>query len=135
MLLIDLCCCLINFQICEIKLAPLPSLSSHQGTVHLKISYVDNERRECVAYKEEVPDTKRTNADSNGSVGVGSGGGGNSGSGNNDGIIIKLDGCRSLAGDIKIEYYAKQHVMGKKKLFSFWFNTHFVSEKGSSEGM
>lgn len=103
------------FQICEIKLSPLPFLSSYQGAVHFKISYIDN-AEECVAYKSEVPDMRRTHADGNGSSG-------------SDGIVINVDSCRSLSGDIKVEFYGK-HMMRKKRLFSFWFNTFFESERG-----
>lgn len=123
----------------------MPSLSSHQGTVHLKISFIDNKKKEVEAYKGEVPDTKKTNLEANGSSGgginggrigsfnVSSRGGGVAGLGMScdDGIVINLDSSRSVAGDIKVEYYAKQHVIGKKKLFSFWFNTYFVCEKGN----
>lgn len=69
---------------------------------------------ECIAYKDEVPDIKKSNTD-------------------NGGIVIKLDKCKALAGDIKIDFYGK-HMMRKKKLFSFWFNTYFVNEK-SDAGM
>lgn len=127
-------------QICEIKLSPMPSFSSHQGTVHLKISFVHNKKKEAEIHKVEVPDTKKTNAEANGSNGSGGGNGGNGGGGGggggmghgmgcDDGVSINLNSGRSITGDIKVEYYAKQHVIGKKKLFSFWFNTYFVCEK------
>lgn len=142
---------LVPIQIFELKCSPTPSLSSHQGTMHLKISFFDNDKKEVVAYKEEVPDIKKTHSDGNssgsglaatgGSSSNGSSSSGNSNSvggtsgaltaGCDDGIVIKLDSNRTLAGDIKVEYYIKQHVMGKKKLFSFWFNTFFVCGKGN----
>lgn len=75
--------------------------------MHFKISYVKN-AEEYPAYKDEVPDLKKSNTDG--------------------GIVIKIDKCKALAGDIKIEFYGK-HMMRKKKLFSFWFNTYFVNEK------
>lgn len=125
-------------QICEIKLSPMPSFS-HQGTV--KISLVHNKKKEAEVYKvPEVPDMKKTNAEANGSSGAGggagTGGGGSNGGGCmgrgtscDDGIIININSGRSITGDIKVEYYAKQHLIGKKKLFSFWFNSYFVCEK------
>lgn len=48
---------------------------------------------------------------------------------NKDGIVIKLDSCRSLSGDIKVEFYTKHMMSRRKTLFSFWFNTYFISEK------
>lgn len=141
-------------QISEIKLYPLPFMSSHQGIVHLKISFIDN-GEECVAYKYDVPDIKTaqrmddgskkmddgvkksltmTHTDismSNGSNGGGGGGGGGVGVRNNssDGIVIKLDSCKPLSGDIKVEFYTKQMMPRRKPLFSFWFNTFFESER------
>lgn len=89
---------------------------------------------EAEQYKVEVPDTKKTNAEANGSSGGGGVGGSSSvGMGHvmccDDGVVVNVNTGRSISGDIKIEYYAKQHVIGKKKLFSFWFNTYFVCEK------
>lgn len=107
----------------------MPSFSSHQGTLHLRISYVHNKKKEPEVYKVEVPDTKKTNAEANGSsVGGGVGGMGHC-MGCDDGVVINVNSDRTITGDIKVEYYAKQHVIGKKKLFSFWFNTYFVCEK------
>lgn len=104
------------------KLSPLPLLNSHQGTVHFKISYIFNDK-ECLACKDEVPDSKKSN-NLDGTGGMG----GNT----NNGIVIKVDRCKALAGDIKIEFYSKNMVRNRKKLFSFWFNTYFVSDKGST---
>lgn len=47
----------------------------------------------------------------------------------NDGIVITLDSCKALSGDIKVEFYMKPRISRKKTLFSFWFNTYFVSER------
>ncbi|XP_031629526.1 putative uncharacterized protein DDB_G0282499 [Contarinia nasturtii] len=149
-------------KICEIKLSPLPFINSHQGTVHLKISYVDNDE-ECVVYKNEVPDTKKmtnfnsivaaattnqpasnintaTTATTTTAASVaaaaaashidGLSNGSNGGVHNNtDGIVIILDSCKTLSGDIKVEFYMKPRISRKKPLFSFWFNTYFVSER------
>lgn len=114
-------------QICEIKLSPMPSFSSHQGTAHLKISYLHNKKKESEVYRVEVPDTKKTNAEANGSNG--SGGGMGHGMGCDDCVVINLNTGRSVAGDIKVEYYAKPVMMRTKKLFSFTFNTYFVCDK------
>lgn len=93
-------------------------------------------KKEWGVYKIEVPDVKKTNAEANGSGGGGGGGvGNNCGSGGgrqsmscDDGIVINLNNGRTIGGDIKVECSAS-HVLGKKKLFSFWFNTHFVWDK------
>lgn len=50
-------------------------------------------------------------------------------------LVIGLDRCIALAGDIKVEFYNKPKVMRKKNiLFRFWFNTYFVNDlqKGKS---
>lgn len=140
-------CVSFNLQICEIKLSPLPFISSHQGSVHLKISYIDSENEECVVYKQEVPDTKKstnstitagattnqpalaTAATHHHGFSNGKGGSGGVGVQNNttDGIVITLD--KALSGDIKVEFYMKQRIPRRKTLFSFWFNTYFVSER------
>lgn len=155
-----------NTQICEIKLSPLPFINNYQGTVHLKISYVDNDE-ECVVYKNEVPDTKKltnlnsiaaaaaaaaatnqpastTNTTSSTTIMTttnmaataaashpdGLSNGSNGGvHHNSDGIVITLDSCKTLSGDIKVEFYMKPRISRKKTLFSFWFNTYFVSER------
>lgn len=130
-------------------------MSSHQGVVHLKISFIENDK-ECVAHKYDVPDAKiaqrmddvsknmhhqhhhnhrddntanhkkppstttTTQTDTlNGSSGVRN---------CSDGIVIKLDSCKPLSGDIKVEFYTKQ-MMRRKTLFTFWFNTFFESER------
>lgn len=125
-------------QIYEIKLSPKPSLTSQQGKIqlHLKIWHMQKTKKEWGVYKIEVPDVKKTNAEANGSGGGGGGGvGNNCGSGGgrqsmscDDGIAINLNNGRTIGGDIKVECSAS-HVLGKKKLFSFWFNTHFVWDK------
>lgn len=136
-------------QICEIKLSPLPFISSHQGSVHLKISYVDNDE-ECVVYKDEVPDTKKLTNSTTASMmatasatsnqpasttmmshpdGLSNGSSGGAVRNNTDGIVITLDSCKALSGDIKVEFYMKPRMSRKKTLFSFWFNTYFVSER------
>lgn len=46
---------------------------------------------------------------------------------------IKLDYCFRLTGDVKIEFYNKVMV-GKEKLFHFWFNTFFLDD-GSGSGV
>lgn len=46
-----------------------------------------------------------------------------------DGIAIKLDNCKPLSGDIKVEFYTKQMMSRRKTLFTFWFNTFFESER------
>lgn len=85
--------------------------------MHFRISYVIDEK-ECLACKDEVPDSKK----SNNMEGAGGGGG-------NSSIVIKVDRCKTICGDIKIEFYGKNMMRNRKKLFSFWFNTYFVSEK------
>lgn len=184
----------------------MPSISSHQGNVHLKISCVKNDE-ECVVYKNEVPDMKKltnstlasamasthnhpvstntntqntaattaTTANTTGTAaaatataaataapthstltttatvttipatatnpsdgtkqqmsmsnGAGGGSGSNIHSNSTDGIVITLDSCKTLSGDIKVEFYIKSRIQRKKTLFSFWFNTYFVSDR------
>ncbi|XP_055298204.1 phosphatidylinositol 3,4,5-trisphosphate 3-phosphatase cnrN [Sitodiplosis mosellana] len=146
----------VPLKICEIKLSPLPFISSHQGSVHLKISYVDNDE-ECVVYKDEVPDTKKnsnsiaaaaaaaatnqpasttnntasaaTAAASSHPDGLSNGSNGGVHNNTSDCIVITLDSCKALSGDIKVEFYMKPRISRKKTLFSFWFNTYFVSER------
>lgn len=83
--------------------------NNHQGTVHFSISYVFD-TKECCVYSSEVPDVKKSsNAAGN--------------------LVIGLDRCIALAGDIKVEFYNKPKVMRKKNiLFRFWFNTYFVND-------
>lgn len=122
--------------------------------MHLKISYIGKDDEECVVYKHEVPDTKKsTNSNSNSTIAAGtgavtnqpasatpvmhhhglsngrSGSGGGGGVHNNttDGIVITLD--KPLSGDIKVEFYMKTRISRRKTLFSFWFNTFFESER------
>lgn len=77
--------------------------------MHFSISYV-KDSKECNIYTSEVPDVKKsTNTDGS--------------------IVIRLDRCIALAGDIKVEFYSKAKVTRKKCiLFRFWFNTYFVNE-------
>lgn len=95
--------------------------------MHFKISNVFKQKekdkeieKESLVYKDEVPDSKKSNSME------GASGGGNSS------IVIKLDRCKTICGDIKIEFYSKNMMRNRKKLFSFWFNTYFVSEKSGA---
>lgn len=83
-----------------------------------------------------IPATAANSSDglSNGSSSGGGGSSGGSGSSihsnsNADGIVITLDSCKTLSGDIKVEFYIKSRIQRNKTLFSFWFNTYFVSER------
>lgn len=64
-----------------------------------------------MVYTSEVPDVKKsTNADGY--------------------LVIPLDRCIALVGDIKVEFYSKAKLMRKKStLFRFWFNTYFVNKE------
>lgn len=116
----------------------MPSFS-HQGTVHLKLSLAHNKKKEPEIKGDVVPDSKKTNAEADGNNGsAGNGGGGGVGGivgdavwhsvNCDDGVVFTPSSHRSISGDIKVKFYAK-HVIGKSKLFSFWFNTYFVCEK------
>jgi len=39
----------------------------------------------------------------------------------------------NITGDIKVEFYMKNALRRKEKLFHFWFNTFFVNEKAKYE--
>lgn len=93
-------------QICELKLSPPPLLNSHQGSVCFSISDWHGKR----LLEDSVLDVRRSQ-------------------GNGDGqIVIKLDSCIPLSGDIQVQFKYKG-VIKKDKLFHFWFNTHFVNEE------
>ncbi|GAB0097333.1 Pten [Sergentomyia squamirostris] len=96
----------VKLLICELKLSPPPLLNSHQGSVFFSITNGSGEK----LHRDSVSDVKRSQ-------------------GNGDGqIVIKLDRCIPLTGDIQVEFYSKG-VIKKEKLFHFWFNTYFVNEE------
>lgn len=91
------------------RLSSPPLLNNHPGTVHFSISYV-SDTDECFLHTSEVPDMKTACNEA----------------GN---LVIRLDRCIALVGDIKVEFYNKPKVMRKKNiLLRFWFNTYFVNE-------
>lgn len=77
--------------------------------MHFSISY-GNVKDPKDIYTAEVPDVKKST--------------------NSEGqLVIGLDRCIALAGDIKVEFYCKAKVMRKRStLFRFWFNTFFVNQ-------
>uniref|UniRef100_A0A1L8DKY8 Phosphatidylinositol 3,4,5-trisphosphate 3-phosphatase and dual-specificity protein phosphatase PTEN n=1 Tax=Nyssomyia neivai TaxID=330878 RepID=A0A1L8DKY8_9DIPT len=96
----------VKLLICELKLSPPPLLNSHQGSLNFSISEWSGRK----LHRDSVSDVKRSQ-------------------GNGDGqIVIKLDCCIPLSGDIQVEFYNKG-VIKKEKLFHFWFNTYFVNEE------
>lgn len=48
-------------------------------------------------------------------------------------LIFDLPQPLPLCGDMKIEFFNRKSVMGKDKLFHFWFNTFFVQQMQKSE--
>jgi hypothetical protein len=47
-------------------------------------------------------------------------------------IVIDLEVCIPLTGEVKVEFYCK-NMMKKQKLFHFWFNTFVASEMAEGE--
>ncbi|KAJ3623861.1 hypothetical protein MTP99_017524 [Tenebrio molitor] len=41
-------------------------------------------------------------------------------------LVISMDLCLVLNGDIKVEFYSKSKIGRKERVFQFWFNTFFV---------
>lgn len=86
----------------------MPLLNNHQGTGYYGISYVSDGKE----YKVFTSDIKKTyNSDGN--------------------LVITLDRCIALAGDVKVEFFTK-NIITKEKLFHFWFNTYFVSDEANN---
>ncbi|XP_039272663.2 phosphatidylinositol 3,4,5-trisphosphate 3-phosphatase and dual-specificity protein phosphatase PTEN-like [Styela clava] len=48
-------------------------------------------------------------------------------------LVFDLPQPFPLCGDMKIEFFNRKSVMGKDKLFHFWFNTFFVQQMQKSE--
>lgn len=104
----------VPLEIREIRLEPLPTLfNGTQGCVMFVITEGKNK-----IYSSDPYEVKK---------------GGSS-------ISIKLESAPSVQGDIKIEFFSKQKMIRKEKMFHFWFNTFFVreevrgNENGNSEG-
>lgn len=84
----------------------------------------------AVASKPTAPTTTTTTMTTTHTTDISNGGSAASARNHNkDGIVIKLDSCKTLSGDIKIEFYTKHMISRRKTLFTFWFNTYFISEK------
>uniref|UniRef100_U5EGU8 Phosphatidylinositol 3,4,5-trisphosphate 3-phosphatase and dual-specificity protein phosphatase PTEN n=1 Tax=Corethrella appendiculata TaxID=1370023 RepID=U5EGU8_9DIPT len=95
--------------ISEIKLCPPPTfLTNQQGTVNFSISDIKGQTLHCTP----VPEFKRPHPDGY--------------------ILVKLDRCIPISGDIKVEFSCK--TMIRKEKFHFWFNTYFVNETAEVDG-
>ncbi|CAH1400441.1 unnamed protein product [Nezara viridula] len=99
----------VTLTIREIRLEPLPNLfNGTQGCVMFVIS----------EGKDKVFTSEQYDVKKGGSY-----------------ISIKLE-VPPVQGDIKVEFFSKQKMIRKEKMFHFWFNTFFVREefKGGENG-
>lgn len=96
----------VSLYIHEMILEPLPNITSGQGSICFSISTTDTCNKNQKLYKSNVYEIKR-------------------GAPN---LVIGLDCCTPLVGDVKIELYTKAKIR-KEKLVQFWFNTFFVCDE------
>ncbi|XP_044253630.1 phosphatidylinositol 3,4,5-trisphosphate 3-phosphatase and dual-specificity protein phosphatase PTEN isoform X1 [Tribolium madens] len=101
----------ISMYIKQIVLEPVPNFAGGQGYVCFSISQQtlqgqdDQHTQKCTKlYKSGVYEVKK---------GVSQ-------------LVITMDLCLVLNGDIKIEFYNKSKIGRKERVFQFWFNTFFV---------
>lgn len=101
-----------SMNIKEFHFSPPPNLAGGQNSLTLRISHqtdaYDGMPPKCKKLREDSFDVKKGQSP----------------------LIIRPDYCVALKGDIKIEFYQKTKIR-EEKLFQFWFNTYFVSDRVS----
>ncbi|KAF5278194.1 hypothetical protein FQA39_LY18382 [Lamprigera yunnana] len=102
----------VSLYIREIILEPVPAFTGGQGSICFSISQQtlsqNCDRQHCLKlFKSSVYEVKK-NAPS---------------------VIINLDCCMPITGDIKLEFYSKPKLGRKERIFQFWFNTFFVNQE------
>uniref|UniRef100_A0A1Y1NIW4 Phosphatidylinositol 3,4,5-trisphosphate 3-phosphatase and dual-specificity protein phosphatase PTEN n=1 Tax=Photinus pyralis TaxID=7054 RepID=A0A1Y1NIW4_PHOPY len=96
----------------EIVLEPVPSFTGGQASICFSISQQtlsqNSDRQLCLKlFKSVVYEVKKSSPN----------------------LVINLDCCMPITGDIKLEFYNKPKLGRKEKIFQFWFNTFFVDEE------
>lgn len=103
----------VTLYIWEIILEPVPCFTSGQGSICFSMSQIikDKDAYKCpTIFKSIVYEVKKSSPS----------------------LVIRLDSCTPITGDIKLEFYNKPKLGRKEKIFQFWFNTFFVVDEVST---
>lgn len=99
----------------QIFLQPVPNFAGGQGYVCFAISQqiegADDQQKCTKVFKSGVYEVKK---------------------GERERLVITMDLCSVLWGDVKVEFYIKSKIGRKERVFQFWFNTFFVGNQGDS---
>ncbi|KAK5641947.1 hypothetical protein RI129_010494 [Pyrocoelia pectoralis] len=96
----------------EIVLEPVPSFTGGQASICFSISQQtlsqNSDRQLCLKlFKSVVYEVKKSSPS----------------------LVINLDCCMPITGDVKLEFYNKPKLGRKERIFQFWFNTFFVNQE------